>query len=406
MNAKQHERSRASRRRSARALVLSTAAAACLLAASLALIPALFPALGAATADLLRAVVGAGPVARLESASAWMRDNLYRSLPLSSGPGVSWSSGSGPQASLPIGGPAPILPKPRPVPPTPAAVLVTGPSATPTPSLNALSAPPSIGWQAYGPAPDGVPLMARALLMVDASRSYAGVALVRMDLQRLQLHIMAGYIEPAHPSGIDKLIPDLGMVAPPERAGLIAAFNGGFKAIHGHYGMMVNQVTLLEPVDGMATIAVYQDGQVRLGAWGRGVGPSPDMIAFRQNCPPLIEDGRINPALSTNAGKAWGITNNTDATWRTAVGLSQDGRFLIYAAGNGTTAQFLAEALQRAGADNAMQLDINQYYAHFVTYSSGANGLQASRLLEQMMDVPDLYLAPSVRDFFFVTLRP
>jgi hypothetical protein len=281
------------------------------------------------------------------------------------------------------------------------------------PIVNAFTASPEIGWQPYGPMPAGTPLLARAILMVDPDRSYAGVALVRMDLSLLRLHIMAGFIEPAHPSGIARLIPDLGVISPAAKSQVIAAFNGGFKAVHGHYGMMVNGVTLLEPMQDMATVAVYQDGHVQLGAWGRGLLPSPEMIAFRQNCPPLIEDGQVNAALSTNARKAWGMTNNADVTWRTALGLTSDGRFLIYGVGNGTSVQFLAEALQKAGAYNAMQLDINQYYSHFVTYlqasgvsSDGQSQLEAQRLLEQMIDIRKLYLTPNPRDFFYLTLSP
>jgi hypothetical protein len=231
-----------------------------------------------------------------------------------------------------------------------------------------------------------------------------------MDLQRLRLHIMAGFLEPAHPSGIDKIIPNLGMVALPDQARLSAAFNGGFKALHGHYGMMVDATTLLPPIPEIATVAVYRDGRVQMGAWGRDLSPSPDMIAFRQNCPLLIDAGRINPALGTDARKAWGFTNNSDVTWRTGLGITQDRRFLIYAVGNGTTAQFLAQALLNAGAYMAMQLDINEYYAHFVTYSntnSGGSGqggnLVAQPLLDKMTHVADLFLVPYARDFFYLT---
>jgi hypothetical protein len=268
-----------------------------------------------------------------------------------------------------------------------------------------LTALPQLDWQAYAPR------MAKTMLMVDPDRSYAGVALVRMDLSGLRLHIMPGFLEPAHPSGIDRLIPDLGMIAPQDQATLAAAFNGGFKALHGHYGMMANGITLLAPVEDMATVAVYQDGSVRMGAWGRDLVYSPDMVAFRQNCPPLIEAGQINPALSTDARKSWGFTNNSDVTWPTGLGLTQDRRFLLYAVGNGTTAQFLAEALQRAGAYAAMQLDINQYYAHFVTYStsnalpnSAPGQLIAQPLLDKMIDVHSLFLIPYPRDFFYLTL--
>jgi hypothetical protein len=280
-----------------------------------------------------------------------------------------------------------------------------------TASAEVVSASPQIGWQGYGPEVSGLPVLARTMIMLDPQRSYAGVALVRMDLSRLSLHMTPGTIEPAHPSGIDQQIPNIGMVPPQVDSQLVAAFNGGFKSIHGHYGMMVDGIPLLSPVDGMGTLAIYKDGRVRIGAWGTDLLPSPPMVAFRQNCPPLIDGGAINPLLSSDARWLWGFTNNSDITWRTAVGITEDGRFLIYAVGNGTNAEILAEALQQAGAYAAIQLDINQYYAHFVTYtptnssSSGNPSLQAQRLLQEMIDQRELYLTPSVRDFFYLTTR-
>jgi hypothetical protein len=139
---------------------------------------------------------------------------------------------------------------------------------------------------------------------------------------------------------------------------------------------------------------------------------TPDMIAFRQNCPPLLHLGQINPALTTRiSGGAWGYTYNTDITWRTGVGLTSDARYLIYAMGNGSSAQTLAEALQLAGAYNAMELDVNQPYAHFVTYQydeasiSEGFALAAFPLLEEMTYSRHIYLKPNSRDFFYLTAR-
>ncbi len=275
---------------------------------------------------------------------------------------------------------------------------------------NVVTDPPQINWQAYGPDMNGVPIMARAIVMLDPQRSYTGVALVRIDLSMLQLHMMPGTIEPAHPSGIDLAIPNLGTVPPADQSNLIAAFNGGFNGVHGRYGMMADGVTLLPPQDGLATVAIYRDGHVAIGAWGTDINQTPDLIAFRQNCPPLIEAGQINPGLYRNNRKSWGYTGNSDITWRTGLGITQDGRYLIYAVGNGTSVSTLAEALQKAGAYNAMQLDINQYYAHFYTYrpaSDPTQGFQLTgeRLVEEMINNPHLYLTPNPRDFFYLTLH-
>ena len=146
-----------------------------------------------------------------------------------------------------------------------------------------------------------------------------------------------------------------------------------------------------------------------IGTWGQDMGPSPDIVAFRQNCPPIIQNGQISPEVYVDNHLIWGQTvGNREITWRTAVGLSQDGRYLIYAVGNGTTVQTLAQALQQAGAYNAMQLDINRPFAHFVTYQrsgSLATGLTAVPLLNQMENDPTLYLVPHSRDYFYLTTQ-
>ncbi len=385
----------AARRRVA-LVFLSTLAGAALVLGALAVLPAALPATGAKSADVLRAVVGVQAVSQLESLSNGMRDQLnqYRFGHGNTLPQINWSAQG--QAS-------PVLSSRR---PSEQASRTSKAGALAPSADNVVTAPPQIGWQPFGPSdPKGVPTMARAMLLVDPHRSYAAVALVRMDLTHLSLHMMPGTIEPGHPSGIEQVIPSLGMVPPSDQPQLVAAFNGGFKAIHGHYGMMDNGITLLQPVDGIATVAIYRDGSVKMGTWNKDIFPSPDMVAFRQNCPPLIDAGQVNPALGVDAARAWGFSHNTDITWRTALGLTQDGLTLIYAVGNGTNARFLAQALQEAGAYWAMQLDINEYYAQFDTYSQQNGQLVGQRLLDQMTNNPGMYLTPDPRDFFYVTLR-
>jgi hypothetical protein len=279
--------------------------------------------------------------------------------------------------------------------------------ALPVPSAGVTNAQPDLGWKAFGPLVNGSPAMAETLVSVDPQRPYAGIALVRMDLSMLRLHMMPGTQEPSHSASVMAALPQRGVVPAGDQAALIAAFNGGFKAVNGDYGMMVNGVTLLPPVPGLATIAIYSDGHVAMGAWGQQITPSPDMIAYRQNCPPLIMDGQVNPQVNEASRAIWGNTvGNTAITWRTAVGLTQDGRYLIYAVGNGTGVPTLAGALLKAGAYNAMQLDINHPFARFVTYQ-GASGdpatYRAVTLLNEMEQDPRLYLAPHTRDFFYLT---
>lgn len=363
----------------------------------LAVIPAAFPGLGATMADILRGVVGPQPVAMLESVSSRLHDTLSRQLYKNSAPQIQWSASTpmkqSPTLSKAPGKLAPLVVNAR---KNDSAVVTTA---------------PQIGWQAYGPLVNGTDVMARALVSPDSYRPYTAVALVRIDLSKLQLHMVPGYLEPSHSQQVVHAFPDLGMVPTSDQQDLIAAFNGGFKAVNGHYGMVINDVTLLPARPNMGTVAIYRDGHVQIGAWGKDITPSTDIIALRQNCPPLIDGGQLSPDLAYDNRNEWGYTGNTDITWRTGLGISEDGRYLIYAVGNGTSAVTLANVLKEAGAYAAIQLDINQYYAHFETYQPNApsapNGshIVAVRLLDKMTNITNLYLTPNARDFFYLTAR-
>jgi len=362
----------------------------------IAIVPAVSPAAGAQIADVVRSVAGPQPVAGLESISFRIQDTINQFLSAHNGgqKGISLSQNNVGQNSPTGQGQATSVAST-----SQEALLLTG--------NNAVSAPPQIGWQAYGPTVSGSPVMAQALLSLDPQRPYAGIALVRIDLLKLKLHMEPGFLEPSHTKDVINAIPSLGLMPVADQSNLVAGFNGGFKAVNGHYGMMVNGVTLLPPILGIATVAIYRDGHVQIGAWGQDILPSADIVAFRQNCPLIIQNGQLNPQVSVDNRTIWGNTiGNKEITWRTGLGITQDGRYLIYAVGNGTTVETLTQALRDAGAYNAMQLDINQHYAHFVTYQSTDkpnSPLKAVQLLDQMESDPTLYLVAHSRDYFYLT---
>lgn len=359
------------------------------------IVPAISPSIGAQAADLIRSVVGPQPVADLETISFRLQDviNKYRSSTDGGQPQISFDQKTNTQPTVHIL----------------ARVIRASTPANTIPPVNAVvTAPPQIGWQAYGPTVNGESVMARTMVALDPNRPYTGIALVRIDLSKLKLHMMPGFLEPSHSTQVIQALPNLGIIPAIDQSNLIAAFNGGFKAVNGQYGMMVNGVTLLQPIPGIATIAIYKDGHIEIGAWGQDIHPGPDMVAYRQNCPLIVANGQLNSQVSLDNRTMWGQTvGNKEITWRTAIGLTQDGRYLIYAIGNGTTVETLANALRNAGAYTAMQLDINRHYAHFVTYQPGkTNGsLNISMLLDQMESDPTLYLTAHSRDFFYLTSR-
>ena len=113
----------------------------------------------------------------------------------------------------------------------------------------------------------------------------------------------------------------------------MAAWNGGFKAVHGHYGMMTDGVVWLPAESGMATAAVDAEGRLTIGAWGRGVKPDQAWAAWRQNNPPLIENGVINPDVIKLANTIkWGASlDGAVFIWRSGMGMTRGGRWLIAA---------------------------------------------------------------------------
>ena len=227
-------------------------------------------------------------------------------------------------------------------------------------------------------------MLERAAVAPDPERPYVQAALVRIDLHQTQLHLVAGTQEPASPVHVARP----GRIPSADQARLIAAFNGGFKAVNGAFGMAVNGTTLLPPQDGLATLAMYRDGSVRLGVWGTDIQQMPDWWRSGKTARCWSIMGKSPHSRKATIRTLWGTTvKNKVATWRSGLGLSADGRYLVYVAGDGLTVPTLAQALVDAGAARGMQLDINSSWPRFVTYAAARAGSApiATKLLNGML---------------------
>jgi len=305
-----------------------------------------------------------------------------------------------------------LAPSPTPEPtPTPA------PTASPTPVFifrprdvsplySKLAAPDEGVWVAMPNALDAKraapPLMYKTFLHPDPARPFARIAIVAIDATLVRLHAVAGTGEPVSPVPVERT----GLIPASDLPSLVAAFNGGFRAMHGYYGMMVNVQILLPPQPRSDTIAIYPDGRVDIAPWPVISDTLPQMESFRQTPPYLAYRGQLNPALVNERSVVWGaaVDSNT-VIWRSALGLSADGRTLFYAAGESLTARRLAEALVAAGASNAAELDVNWSFERFLTYAPVNGHLAEDVLLNGMMYQPGMYVSrPAERDFFYLTL--
>ena len=169
---------------------------------------------------------------------------------------------------------------------------------------------------------------------------------------------------------------------------------------------MAAGVEALPPADHLATVAMYTNGRVEIGAWNEL--PAGEMAAWRQNAYLVVKDGELTNETKHNSLFYWsGSIDNEVVTWRSGVGLSADNQVLYYVAGSGLDMVNLGSAMQRANIWQGMLLDINPFWVHFSAITSDADGaLWASPLFpEDMTNHTDRFLRANTRDFFYVTLK-
>lgn len=389
--------------------------------AALLILVSLSPATGTVGADLLRSVLGPQPVAEIEAVVFTVQDTIHHTLFVLEGsvPAAPW------QVSTPIEATqkaaqlevekstASFSPNSNTTRDKNALNAVD--KATPTPTqttwlpanLTPLGSMPDEGvWQAFILGGSGNPVAYRTFLQPDPSRPYVTVAIVALDLTQVLLHYQLGTQEPVSPGRA----PGTGQIPSKyqQQNVLLAAFNGGFKTIHGNYGVMVGGKTLVPMIDGMGTLVIYQDGRLRIGEWNIDLTETPGIAVARQNCPLMVRQGEINPLVNNNSVNTWGGTiSGNIVTFRSGIGLSQDGKTLYYFAGNYLSMPVLATAMRAAGAYQAMQLDINNYYVLFTSFREQDGHLTGMPLLpKEMVDNINRYLDGFSHDFFFVTDKP
>jgi len=243
----------------------------------------------------------------------------------------------------------------------------------------------------------------RTVIRPDPDRPYSELVLVAMDMRQLELGMQAGYEDPKPTTGS----PGEGHIPqdPAVYSRVVGTFNGAFKTQHGAYGMMVNRRVLLPPVKGGATVVVTSASAVGLGSWPPSDEIPANIVSFRQNLDPLVEDGVANPTGRRLWG--WQIEGTSVMTQRTALCVTAAGH-LYYAWGEEIDGPTLGKALRQAGCSYAMHLDMNPAHAGFV-YTDVVNPKKAEyhlKLADERMTIPpEKFVRWSAKDFFYVTVR-
>lgn len=242
----------------------------------------------------------------------------------------------------------------------------------------------------------------------------AGIAW--MDMHLLTARLYSGSISPGGGP-----YPYTAPVQPAQAATLVAAFNGGFKMATANGGYLTTGNVVDPLVDGAASLVIYRDGHVDVGAWGSDVTMTPDVVAVRQNLVPLVAGGAPTTLAATGNWEVWGNTcgatscaatvPGVEAQWRSGVGITADGA-LVYATGPTLAPLQLAQLLVRAGAVRGMELDINPYWTVLATYDPATPGAPAapsngSKLVAGTTQGPATFFEPSwARDFITVSAKP
>jgi hypothetical protein len=190
-----------------------------------------------------------------------------------------------------------------------------------------------------------------------------------------------------------------------KRTGLMATFNGGFRLNVSGGGFYLNGITKGTLANGAASLVYYKDGTVKIGAWGRDVGMTPDVAGVRQNLKLIVDHGRIPAAVNQNVLSSWGATlGGAYYVWRSGIGITKDGR-VIYVYGPALSVKTLAGLLQRAGAVEAMQMDINPFWTSFESYHGKASDPTPQVLLPDQQTTAYRYYSAWSRDFTAVYSR-
>ena len=257
-------------------------------------------------------------------------------------------------------------------------------------------------WTAVGPTIHGVPGMYEAQFRADTVYTSEITSAVWIDPKLLRLALVPGLTEPGG------TWPEKPYITPAQRPGAEAAFNGGFRFADARGGFYLDGRTAVPLVRGAASLVIYRNGHVNVGAWGSEVTMTPDVGAVLQNLVPMVDHGRVSAAATYDDARIWGSTlGAATVVARSGIGVTADGG-VVYVAGPALTARTLAESLQRAGAVRAMTLDINPEWVtfNFFTHPDPAHPgrIVPVRLYPQMQRPADRYLGPTRESRDFVTI--
>jgi hypothetical protein len=196
-------------------------------------------------------------------------------------------------------------------------------------------------------------------------------------------------------------------IPPGSRNGLVATFNGGFKINTSGGGFYLNGHTAGTLTDGAASIVYYKNGTIKIGTWGSELRMTPNVVGVRQNLKLIVDHGRVPASVNQDVLGSWGATlGGGYYVWRSGLGITKDGR-VIFVYGPALNVAELAGLLHRAGAVEALQMDINPYWMSFEYYKADGHPSDPTpvNLLPTQQQTAYRYYSVYSRDFTAVYAR-
>ena len=248
----------------------------------------------------------------------------------------------------------------------------------------------------------GVPAIYGTYLRPDSTHTSYVAGIASMDQRLVSFQLRPGAEDPGPGNwGFAAWLP------PGSRTGLLATFNGGFKLDVAAGGFYLNGITKGTLNAGAASLVYYKNGRVAIGAWDHGVSMSPAVLGVRQNLKLIVVHGAIPASVNQNVESQWGATlGGGYYVWRSGIGITRDGR-VIFAYGPALSVSTLAGLLQRSGAVEAMQLDINPAWMSYMYYKPAPSTSDPTpvNLLPTQPEPADRYYSVNSRDFTAVYSR-
>jgi hypothetical protein len=247
----------------------------------------------------------------------------------------------------------------------------------------------------------GEPAILTTFLRDATYTSYVN-GIASIDQRLVRFYLRPGYEDPGYANWHAPYDVPAG-----SRKDLLATFNGGFEIADAQGGFYLNGVYHDSLVTGSASVVYYKNGTMKIGEWGRDFTMNSSIAGVRQNLKLLVDHGKISPNLNQDIETNFGATlGGGYFVWRSGLGITKDGR-IVYVYGPALDVQDLAELLQRAGAVEGMQMDINPAWMKFDYYQADGKPSDPAPvpLLSAQQPSPYSYYSPSTRDFTVVYAR-